>query len=54
MKIGEEKKVLKLKKALRVEASTAGMEYSYQYIFQGERVQAMSLQACFLRKEEWR
>jgi len=34
MKIGEEKKVLKLKEGtLRVEASTTGMEYSYRYIF---------------------
>ena len=52
MKIGEGTKIEE--GTLRVEASTASMEYSYQYIFQGERVQAMSLQACTLRKEEWR
>ena len=39
---------------LRIEASTASMEYSYRYIFQGEQVQAMSPRACTLHKEEWR
>ena len=39
---------------LRVKVSTVGIEYSYLYILQRERVQAMSLQACSLRKEQWR
>jgi Reverse transcriptase (RNA-dependent DNA polymerase) len=52
MKVGEEKKVLKLKKALYGLKQAPRAEYTYRYIFQGERVQAMSLRACPLRKEE--
>jgi Reverse transcriptase (RNA-dependent DNA polymerase) len=55
IKVGEEKNVLKLKKALyELKQAPRAWNTRIDIYFKENGVQAMSLRACPLRKEEWR